>query len=368
MALNDNVYAYMNIRIGYTKNEIVNKNIKMYNQYLDMIKFFNTGFFIPIDENEVMSKEELINSNMTFNPNHTLQCDIMTSTRKNMRYKLNCIIEQANFADTIIVIPSLNVFGDSESIKSYYKIFRKKQIGILYIDYTRDSGLSEYSTYGFGFCKRGYEEYQNDKVIYKNSKIEKRKLSSEYDRVFDLVNNLTDDDLKDNRGRIGRDYSKSFRVALWLYELFKIPEDIAVQMSGFSKNGFHMKADNYEQTQNYKEELKIMEEHYSISTLVKRNRPVPKNFDKIIHWYEKKNNLELACIHCKVPMIFPIDYKRLLLKTEGGRKELARCLKLYDQELINNYSEWIDKKKEPTEFYKKCGDIEKKLFSSAQIP
>ena len=119
------------------------------------------------------------------------------------------------------------------------------------------------------------------------------------------------------------------------YELFKIPEKTAVAMSGYSKNGFHMKADNYEQTKNYKEELEIFDKEYNISTLIKRNRPVPENFDKLIHWYEKKGSLEMACIHCKLPMIFPVDYKRLLLNAEGGRKELARCTKLYDTDLIN---------------------------------
>ena len=112
-------------------------------------------------------------------------------------------------------------------------------------------------------------------------------------------------------------------------------------MSGYSKNGFHMKAYNYEQTQNYKKELEIFDKEYNISTLIKRNRPVPEDFDKLIHCYEKKDSLEIACIHCKVPMIFPVNYKRLVLKAEGGRKWLARCTKLYATDLINRFDEWM---------------------------
>ena len=167
----------------------------------------------------------------------------------------------------MLIINSLSAFGNVASIKKYYKIFREKKIGVLFPDYTRESSLSEYSTFNFGFEPR---------------------TKSEYDRVFDLVDRLEDGDLPDSRGRIGKDYSMAFRVAFWLYELFKIPEKTAVAMSGYSKNGFHMKADNYEQTQNYKEELEIFDKEYNISTLIKRNRPVPENFDKLIHWYEKK--------------------------------------------------------------------------------
>lgn len=96
-----------------------------------------------------------------------------------------------------------------------------------------------------------------------------------------------------------------------------------------------MKVDNYEQKVNYKKELELFDQKYNISTLAKRNRPIPDNFDKLIHWYEKKSSLEMDCIHCKVPIIFPVDYKRLVLKTEGVRKELAICTKLYDTYLIN---------------------------------
>lgn len=238
--------------------------------------------------------------------------------------------------NTVLIINSLSAFGNVASIKKYYKIFREKKIGVLFPDYTRESSLSEYSTFNFGFEPR---------------------TKSEYDRVFDLVDRLEDGDLPDSRGRIGKDYSMAFRVAFWLYELFKIPEKTAVAMSGYSKNGFHMKADNYEQTQNYKEELEIFDKEYNISTLIKRNRPVPENFDKLIHWYEKKGSLEMACIHCKVPMIFPVDYKRLLLKAEGGRKELARCTKLYDTDLINRFDEWVASGNEATDFYKQCSGI-----------
>ena len=339
------IYGYASIRTGHKKEELIAnfENTKICNDYKNIAWTFKDMFF-AIDDKELNPNSSIIENNMVFNPNDTLQVDVITSARKGMYYKLDCIIEQAKATfprpyNTVIVISSLNAFGSVESIKKYYKVFRKEKIGVLYPDYTREKGLSEYSTFGFNFQPRP---------------------QNECNRAYDLIERLEDGDIQDNRGRLSDGYSTAFRVAFWLYELFKIPEKIAVAMSGYSKNGFHMKADNYEQTPNYKEELEIFDEHFHISNVVKRNRPVPDNFDKLVHWYEKKESLEQACIHCKIPMIFTIDFKRLQLKQEGGKKELARCLKLYDEELISKYEEWIKEGNEPTEFYR-CCNIEQYL-------
>lgn len=346
-------YGYFSIRTGLTKNELRNnlENSKFYNEYLEMVAFLrNKMFYIP--DNEILSPQELIDDSMVFSAEITLQVDIMTSNRKNMRFKLDNIIQYAREnpdKEISILINSINAFGNSKSIKRYYREFQENKIGILLPDYTRDCGLSEYSTYNFEFGFRPQNELT---------------------RAYDLIERLTDDDIPDNRGRKASEYSITFRVAFWLYELFKIPEKMAVSMSGYSKNGFHMKADSYEQTQNYKDELIKMEENFQISKLIKRNRPVPENFDKLIRWELKQDkkikhqrdwkisemtSLERACIHCKVPMIFPIDYDRLILKAENGRKELARCIKLYDTDLLEKYDEWIKSGKAPTEFYRVCG-------------
>lgn len=356
-------YGYFSIRTGLTKNELRNnlENSKLYNEYLEMVSSLRDSmFYIPDDE--IISPQKLIDDSMVFSAEKTLQIDIMTSKRDNMYFKLNNIIQYTKEIAkkypkqyikkqliNCILINSISAFGNSESIKRYYREFRKSNIGILLPDYTRECGLSEYSTCNYAFMFRP---------------------QNELNRAYDLIERLTDDDVPANRGRKASEYSKTFRVAFWLYELFKIPEKIAVSMSGYSKNGFHMKADSYEQTINYKNELIIMDEHFQISSLIKRNRPVPENFDKLVRWKEKQDkkinhqrkwsesemtSLERACIHCKVPMIFPVDYKRLILKAENGRKELARCIKLYDTDLLKKYDEWIKSGKKPTEFYSICG-------------
>lgn len=333
-------YGYASLRTGHTKSALKEnfENTKLYADYKNIVKSMKDNY-LYVSDDALIPTYELIENNMTFNPDTSLQVDIITSARDGMFYKLDSIIKQSEEQkykpfNTVLVILSLSAFGNLASIKKYYKIFREKNIGVLFPDYTRENDLSEYSTVDFG-----------------GNPLEK------YSRAFDLIERLEDGDLPDSRGRIGEKYSNSFRAAFWLYELFKIPENIAVSMSGYSKNGFHMKADNYEQTVHYKMELELFDQKYHISTLVKRNRPVPKNFDKLIHWYEKKGNLETACIHCKVPMIFPVDYKRLILKAEGGRKELARCTKLYDIDLINKFDEWIASGNAPKEFYTQCNDI-----------
>lgn len=345
-------YGYISVRTGLTKNELRNSfaNSKLYNEYLEMVDSLK-GMFFSVPDDEILSPSNLIDESMVFSPEKTLQVDIMTSKRNGMHFKLDSIIKYAEehpLEPISIVINSINAFGDSESIKKYYSKFRKCKIGILLPDYTRECSLSEYSTYNFGFEFRP---------------------QNELNRAYDLIEQLTNDDIPDNRGRKASEYTKTFRVAFWLYELFRIPEKTAVSMAGLSKNGFHMKADNYEQTINYKRELSIMEEKFQISKYIKRNRPVPENFNKLIQWEQKKTkeiqkkatwkesemtSLELACIHCKVPMIFPIDYKRLILKMENGKKELARCIKMYDEDLLARFEEWVKAGKAPTEFYTTC--------------
>ena len=123
-------------------------------------------------------------------------------------------------------------------------------------------------------------------------------------------------------------------------------------MSGDSKNGFFIKANEYEQSAIYKNHLKAIEKLYHISQFAKRNRSVPRNFEEVIAIYEKTGNLEKACFDCKIPMIYPIDYQRLLLKYQGGKKELARCMKNYNEELISAFDMWVTNEKEPADFIK----------------
>jgi len=343
----DHIYGYASIRTGHRKEELIAnfENTKLYQDYKNTAWTFK-DLFLPIDDKELNPDCGIIENNMTFTPEDTLQVDVITSSRKGMYYKLDCIIEQAKSCfgrpfNTIIVVTSLNAFGSCDNIKKYYRLFRELNIGILIPDYTRESALSEYSTCDFGFQPRSVKEYE---------------------RAFELVEGLEEGDVQDNRGRVGGGYSTSFRVALWLYELYKIPEKVAVAMAGCSKNGFHMKVDNYEQTANYKEELEIMEKHFAISKLVKRNRPIPENFEKLVQMYEESKDLELSCIYCKIPMIFPVDYKRMVLKSDGGKRELARCLKLYDVDLLNQFEEWVKAGKDATQFYT-CCNMEQYLSS-----
>ena len=351
----EHIYGYASIRTGHMKDELKQNfsNTKLYNEYLSIVSFLkNCMFYVP--DEEQIPNSSLITDNMIFNPAQVLQVDVMTSKREGMHYKLDCIIQQAREEvkegiappfNTVITINSINVFGNCESIKKYYRIFRKEKIGVLFPNYARNSSLSEFSTVGFNFEPRPLNEYN---------------------RAFDLIERLEEKDIPDSRGRMGGEYTRAFRVAFWLYELFHISEDIAVAMSGYSKKGFHMKATSYEQSENYKMELEIFEKNFSISKIVKRNRSVPENFEKLIRKYEKRGDLELACILCKVPMIFPVDFERLLLKYTGGRKEIVRCLKLYDNELMDHFDKWVKEGKKATEFYRECG-IEQYLYSTRTI-
>ncbi len=324
------IYGYGCIRTGNKKSDVT-KNIKDSKAYKDIITELRNCFF-AVDE-------EPVYDSLAFLPECSVQIDLVTGAKSNQYFKLNKIIEQSDNIrkelpidqpyNTVLVITSLGSLGDCENVKKHYKIFHKKKIGVLFPDHTKENGLSEYSTCGFDF---------------------KPLDMSKINRANDLVAQLENADVKDNRGRKSSELTDSFITAYWLYELYRIPKTTAIAMSGYSKNGFFIKADEYEQTAMYKKHLSIMEELYTISQYAKRNRSVPANFDKVIEKYEKTGNLEKSCFDCKIPIIYPIDYKRLLLKYHGGKKELARCMKNYDEDLISAFDTWVASGKNPTEF------------------
>lgn len=326
----DKIYGYGCIRTGNKKSDVT-KNIKNSKAYKDIITEFSNRFFDVI--------EEPVYDSLAFLPECSIQIDLVTGAKSNQYYKLNKIIEQSDKIrneyiikqdyNTAIVITSLGSLGDLENIKKYYKIFHKKKICVLCLDPTKEDGYNEYSTCGFDF-----KPFDISKI----------------NRANDLVAQLEESDIKDNRGRRASELTYNFITTYWLYELYRIPKTTAIAMSGYSKNGFFIKADEYEQTAMYKKHLNIMEELYTISQYAKRNRSVPANFDKVIEKYEKTGNLEKTCFDCKIPIIYPIDYKRLLLKYHGGKKELARCMKNYDEDLISAFDTWVASGKNPTEF------------------
>jgi len=340
MGKSEYIYAYASIRTSHTKEELR----KRFGSTKIFRDFDNMFLFIPENERDI---DYIIDNNLEFYEDDVLQVDVMTSRRDNMHVKLDGIIRMVQKGKVVIVVTDINSFGNCADIKKYYKIFREQGIGVLIPDYTRECHLSEYSTFNYGFVARPLEQYN---------------------RAFDLVESLNPSDMQDKRGRMAGEYTDSFRVAFWLYELFKVSEKTAVAMSGYSRKGFHLKADSYEQTALYKRELEAMNEKFAISKLVKRNRPVPEKFDRVLSHYEKEErkrrkrekyiseddnytSLELTCMHCKIPMIFPVDFERLKLKYDGGKRELARCLARYDNDLIAQFDEWVGLGNDPTKFY-----------------
>ena len=272
------------------------------------------------------------------NPIGTLFVDLLMNRDKQHR-KLDKIIEyvKLHYKDRgfVVVVQNISAFGDVTQIKSYYRKFRENNIYVLCIDYSRLSGLSEYSTSNFGFEKRNYDEYE---------------------RAYRLIDNLKTGakELK-NRGAFPK-FTKSFLESYWMYETYQIPESIAIAASGITRSPFHRKCSVYESSVEYQSEIINYAKEIPLEQLPKRFSKLPEKFkelEKIINNYwddslsytQSKNTEEIdklfddVCIELRIPTIHPIQYKRLKLRQDVGRKGIAASYN-YDEDIIRKFEEY----------------------------
>lgn len=272
------------------------------------------------------------------NPTGTLFVDFLMNRDKKHR-KLDKIIEYVKlhhkYEGFVIVVQSISAFGDSKQIKSYYREFHDNKIYVLCLDYLRLSGLSEYSTSNLGFDKRDADEY---------------------DRAYKLIADLKPDANElNNRGAISS-FSEAFIESYWMYETYQIPESIAIAASGITRSPFHRKCSVYESSVEYQSELINYAEKHPLEQLPKRFSKLPEKFkeleqiinskwDDSLSYTQSKNREEInkifddVCIELRIPTIHPIQYKRLKLRQDVGRKGIAAAYN-YDENIIRKFEEY----------------------------
>jgi len=290
-------------------------------------------------------------------PDGTLFIDFLMNRDKRHR-KLDKIIEYVKQYHKnngfVIVVQNIGVFGNVAQIQFYYRLFQENNIYVLCIDYSRFSGLSEYSTSDFGFDKRCIDEYE---------------------RAYTLVNALTPDSKALNKRGAISTFSKAFIKSYWMYETYQVPENIAIAASGLARSPFHRKCALYEYSAGYQHDMDniyICGEkigYSALAELAKRFSTFPasqfKELEQLVDAEWNNDNtlsdkdieeinkiMDNACIKLGIPSMHPINYKRIKLSQTEGRKEIAKSYKKYDKNIIQAYEAFsLNPDNDPKDFW-----------------
>lgn len=272
------------------------------------------------------------------NPTGTLFVDFLMNRDKKHR-KLDKILEYVKVHHKndgfVIVVQNISAFGNVQQIQSYYREFHNNKIYVLCLDYSRLSGLSEYSTSNFGFEKRNDDEYERAYMLIDNLKTGAKELK--------------------NRGAFPK-FTKPFLESYWMYETYQVPESIAIAASGITRSPFHRKCNVYESSVEYQSEIINYAEKFPLEHLPKRFSKLPEKFNELeqiinskwddsLSYSHSKNKEEIekifddACIELRIPTIHPIHYKRIKLRQDVGRKGIAASYS-YDENIIRKFEEY----------------------------
>lgn len=332
------------------KKEIEIKDIEKIEKEEKIKEIENSIAFLSFESEKNASKDSFNYDEN--NPSGTLFIDYLMN-RDKQRRKLDKIIEYVKlhhkYEGFVIVVQSISTFGTIAQIQNYYRQFRENNIYVLCVDYSRFSGLSEYSTSNFAFEKRNDDEYE---------------------RAYMLIDNLETGEIGlKNRGASPK-FTEAFLESYWMYETYQIPENIAIAASGITRSPFHRKCSVYESSVEYRSEIINYAKRFPLEQLPKRFSKLPEKFkelEKIINnnwddslsYSDSKNKEEIekifddACIELRIPTIHPIQYKRIKLRQDVGRKGIAASYN-YDEDIIRKFEEYsLNPKNELDKFWEK---------------
>ena len=332
----DRTIAYASIRTGCKDNKDYS-HLTQTRTYKEIHNHFQSMFFDVVEE-----KNFSIDG---YDKNATLYVDVLLYG-SDKHIKLDAIIHDAISSNEKIgiLVTNINSFGNASQIKSYYHIFQQHNIYILCPDYNRLNGLSEYSTCDYSFAPLPAVQIA---------------------KVMQRIDSLSDNDLKENRGRTPSDYTDSFQAAYWLYESYQIPEKIAVAMSGHLKTAFHYKAANYELSGDFAVGLQRFAPP-NIASIPKRYGKLPLKFHEIATLIDAKQQpvesiMDEICIDLHVPSIHPVNFMRFKLREELAGQSILKQYNNPDHYFIKKFKEYMDDGGDPTCFWNiYCHEIPQK--------
>lgn len=298
--------------------------------------------------------------------NANIYCDVMSSHTKN-RTRLNWIIEAYNIG--CIYVADIHVLGDSvEEIVNVYERCLKNEKVICVIDNSKESRVSEYSM--CDIAGNPYPVEQQKEIIDKLA-------------TLDSKNSNKKEVLGNARGTNKLMLSQDFWNAYFLFEItMEIPEDMAVVLSGMSKNSFITKCLEIERCYDqlmirigtkfytYEEilqktfELKGMtaEQFY---TVPKRLGAIPSSekmtFSELRAIMTEKefetqdlttlqNQLDILCAENDLPKMLYLTYKRYCVKQDNPSKKTFSKFFNYDNTKVEAYRNFVEGIRKAFEF------------------
>ena len=292
-------------------------------------------------------------------------CDVMSSHNKN-RIRLNWIIE--NFSIGGIYITDIYVLGDTiEEIVNVYERCIENEKVICVIDNSKESRVSEYS-----LCDISGNAYP----------LERQKKIIDTIAALDTDNNLHKEPLGNARGTNKLMLSQDFWNAYFLFEMtMELPEDMAVTLSGMSKNSFISKCLEIERCYDqfmirigakfytYEDILQktfkvkdLKEEQFytvpkRLGTLPSSDKMSFNDLRTLMTSYEKitqdsvflQNELDNICAKNDLPKMLYLTYKRYCVKQENPSKKTFSKFFNYDNSKVDAYHNFVDSTKKASE-------------------
>lgn len=252
-----------------------------------------------------------------------IHIDVITGSYRN-RKKLNILLEKFGFGDTIFISRIEALGFTSEEVIKNYLIIAEKGIGLLLPDKTKQNGISDFATTDFSFSAMN-------------------KSKTEIDAICEQLKTLQPKTNAGRRTTSTKVFPSDFEKVYWAYENYFIPLETAVSNNLFyiSRRKFYQLCDEYEKSERYFMRLEKEERENRISEKPKRFGKVPVYFDSIVQMlgkYPTEQELLETCKKLNMPIIHPIDYKRLLLKNmPEGHSVAIKCAFNFAREIDDLY-------------------------------
>lgn len=218
---------------------------------------------------------------------------------------LTDLIERCRKFEDIIVIRDLKTLGTKRKITYWYEKIFNSGVGILIPDYDQENKLSEFSTVG----------WDGNFIVSSN----------EYRVLLDKLRELKYSNEKEGKGRLKKTVDAKFISVYWAWQNYYIDTNKAIILSGLSRQSFYNLAKQYEETDDYNDELQKQPQDFGIKP---KRGTLPDCFRNICFKVENLNiPLNEVCDDINM-----IDYQRMKTAYLNGKKGMAEAQKKYLQE------------------------------------
>lgn len=231
-----------------------------------------------------------------FLPKENIILDVMGD-----RSNLNELVNRCDREDAIVIINRRTFGGTTEFRRLWQEVVINRKINLLIVDENSESRIDYYSS-----CDYSFVRFPSDVINEKWERLQKD--------VFEGRTNT-------KAGRKSAIITSRFVEVYWYYQHFYVKVDEAYANLGVSKSTFYNLCKEYEETEEYVEELN---NHPELHNLPKRGG-VTKEIELLLLYVERMGrSISEACESIGIRELTQIEYNRYKLAKAGGRKEQFR--------------------------------------------